>query len=368
MPSPYSLDLFAAMDVDGRIKPRVLYLEMAAPDTYWGRVPLPESAEVLAGGWRNIGGGRVHWNPGAIAAIRHSQPDLVVISGYSSLTSQFVMRWLRWKQIPWVFWGEIPGMRTLGRLGRFVRSFAQRPVFAADAIAAIGSRAVDEYRQLARPGCDVVNIPYHTDLGPFLDLPPHKSAEKVRVLYCGQLIERKGLHVLIDAFLETAEKFPHLELQLVGEGPLRAVLAEHVPARFKNRVLFAGFQPVDQLPAFFGESDVFVLPSLHDGWGVVVNQALAAGLPIICSSSVGAAVDLVAPNQNGYLIPPDDRDALANALRSLASDPSRRTAFGRHSRASALEWLPSRGVERWVELAERVLKRRVSTAAQPLKS
>jgi len=366
MPSPYSLDLFAAMEVDGRIKPRVLYLEMAAPDTYWGQVPLPESAQVLAGGWRNIGGGRVHWNSGAIEAIRRSQPDLVVVSGYSSLTSQIVMRWLRWKNVPWVFWGEVPGMRALGTMGRLIRSFAQRPVFAANAIAAIGSRAVDEYRRLARPDAAVVNIPYHTDLSPFLKLPPHRPAEKVRILYCGQLIERKGLRVLIDAFADLADDFPHLELQFVGEGPLRAALAERVPARCKHRVIFAGFQSVDRLPAFFGEADVFVLPSLHDGWGVVVNQALAAGLPIVCSSSVGAAVDLVVPNQNGDIVPPDDRAALANALRSLVSDPSRRVAFGLHSRTLAFDWLPSRGVDRWVELAERVLNRQIPMASQPL--
>jgi glycosyltransferase involved in cell wall biosynthesis len=366
MPSPYSLDLFAAMEVDGRIKPRVLYLEMAAPDTYWGRVPLPESAEVLAGGWKNFGGGRVHWNPGAIMAVRRSRPDLVVVSGYSSLTSQIVMRWLRWKRIPWVFWGEVPGMRTLGGVGRLARSLAQRPVFAADAIAAIGSRAVDEYRRLARPGLDVVNIPYHTDLTPFLELPTHPRTDTVRILYCGQLIERKGLRVLIDAFSDIADDFPQLELQLVGEGPLRDALAEQVPARFKNRVIFAGFQSVARLPDFFGNADLFVLPSLHDGWGVVVNQALAAGLPIVCSRSVGAAVDLVAPGQNGDLVPPNDRIALATALRSLAGDADRRIAFGRRSRAAALEWTPTRGVDRWVELAEHVLKRRIPAAAQPL--
>src|SRR5271157_1611550 len=94
MPSPYSLDLFAAMEVDGRIMPRVLYMEMAAPDTYWGQVPLPESAEVLPGGWMNIGGGRVQWNSGVIRAIRMSRPDLVVVSGYNSLTCQQAMRWL----------------------------------------------------------------------------------------------------------------------------------------------------------------------------------------------------------------------------------------------------------------------------------
>jgi glycosyltransferase involved in cell wall biosynthesis len=310
----------------------------------------------------------VHWNPGAIAAVLRSRPDLVVISGYSSLTNQVVMRWLRWKNIPWVFWGEIPGMRALGRLGRLVRSLAQRPVLAADAIAAIGSRAVDEYRRLARPGLNVVNIPYHTDLSPFLDLRPREPATFVRILYCGQLIERKGLRVLIDAFAQVADDFPQLDLQLVGEGPLRAALAEQVPARFKDRVIFAGFQPVERLPAFFGDADLFVLPSLHDGWGVVVNQALAAGLPIICSSSVGAAADLVAPDLNGYIIPPDDVSALASAIRSLACDRTRRISFGQHSRTSALEWLPSRGVDRWVELAERVLERRIRTPANQSQS
>ena len=85
MPSPYSVDLFAAIEADGRITPRVLYMEMAAPDTYWGQVRLPESAEVLPGGWRNIGGGRVHWNSDVIRAIRNSRPDLVVVSGKGPL-------------------------------------------------------------------------------------------------------------------------------------------------------------------------------------------------------------------------------------------------------------------------------------------
>jgi glycosyltransferase involved in cell wall biosynthesis len=367
MPSPYSLDLFAAMEVDGRITPHVLYLEMAAPDTYWGQVPLPESAEVLAGGWRNFGGGRVHWNPGAIAAVRRSRPDLVVVSGYSSLTSQVVMRWLRRKKFPWVFWGEIPGMRRLGTLGRRLRALAQAPALRADAIAGIGSKAVDEYRRLAAPACDVVNIPYYTDLTPFIDEPRPERDNIVRMLYCGQLIERKGLRVLIDAFMDVAKEFPDVELVLVGEGPLRSPLIERLPAEVKNRVVFAGFQPVHRLPSYFAQADLFVLPSLHDGWGVVVNQALAAGLPVICSNAVGAAADLVTPGQNGFVVSPGDSAELAAAIRALLSDRDRRIEFGRNSRAAALEWLPPKGVDRWVDLAERVLQRRVPKPAGTVK-
>lgn len=365
MPSPYSLDLFAAMEVDGRIQLRVLYMEMAAPDTYWGHVGLPDSAEVLPGGWMNLGGGRVHYNRGVVRAIRRSQPDLVVVVGYSSLTTQWVMRWLKWKKLPWIFWGEVPGMRKLGGWGNRLRSLARNPAVRwPDAIAGIGSRAVDEYRRLTRSDCEVANIPYHTELKPFLDQPRTSDSKNVRILYCGQLIERKGVGHLLDAFLSVADEFPDSELMFVGEGPLRQSLAQRVPPQFRSRVIFAGFQPPDRLPQDFSTADLFVLPSLHDGWGVVVNQALGAGLPIICSSAVGAA-DLVTAGWNGFIVPPADAPALANAMRDLLSDRDRRRAFGENSRAAALDWLPSRGVDRWVELAERVLTRRSVGTTSP---
>jgi len=360
MPSPYTLDLFTAIAADGRIIPHVLYMEMSAPDTHWGNVPLPEYSELLDGGWRSIAGGRIHWNPGVARAIRRCRPDLVVVAGYSSLTAQVAMRWLRRRRIPWIFWGEVPGMRQRGLTGRLLRTFAQRPAVQwPDAIAAIGTVAATEYRRLARPGCDIANIPYHTDLSPFLEQPRCSSTERTRILYCGQLIERKGVHHLLEAFLSLADKFPELELQLVGEGPLRSSLAERVPERFKKRVEFAGFQKVDDLPGFFAAADIFVLPSRHDGWGVVVNQALAAGLPIVCSSAVGAAADLVAPGSNGFIVPPGDATALSQSIRDLAADRERRISFGEKSRTWAHDWTPVRGVDRWVELAERVLERRL---------
>jgi glycosyltransferase involved in cell wall biosynthesis len=344
------------MEADGRIQSHVIYMEMAAPDTYWGQSSLPESAQVLGGGWWNIGGGRVHWNPGVLGAVKRSRPELVVIVGYSSLTSQLAMASLRWNRTPWVFWGEIPGMRDLRGWGKRLRKLAQYPALNWPcAIAAIGTRAVDEYRRLAHRGCEVVNIPYHTDLKPFLDTARTGSGEAVRILYCGQLIERKGIATLIDAFVTFADDFPELELLLVGEGPQRQSLAARVPTRLQSRVVFAGFQGVERLPHLFSTADLFVLPSLHDGWGVVVNQALGAGLPIICSSSVGAAADLVSPGWNGLIVPPADVSALAVAIRSLVSNRQMRLLWGEHSRSAAYDWVPSRGVDRWVDLAERVL-------------
>ncbi len=233
MPSPYSVDLFAAIEADGRITPRVLYMEMAAPDTYWGQVHLPESAEVLPGGWRNIGGGRVHWNSGVIRAIRQSRPELVVVSGYNSLTCQRAMRWLHRRRMPWVFWGEIPGMRSLGRLRGALRTVAQRPALRwPDAIAAIGIKAVEEYRRLAGPRMEIVNIPYHTDLKPFLDAPRKNSSDSVRVLYCGQLIARKGLRTLVRCVSKSGRRISTIRIDAGRRRSVTGLVGRSGPATF----------------------------------------------------------------------------------------------------------------------------------------
>ena len=127
MPTPYSQDLFQTMQQDGRISPQVYYLEMAAPDTYWGRVPLPDFATVLPGAWLPFLGGRLHVNRGAIRAISAAKPDIVVVAGYAGLTNQAVMWWLQGRRIPWVFWGEVPGMSAHRGIGAALRWLAHAP-------------------------------------------------------------------------------------------------------------------------------------------------------------------------------------------------------------------------------------------------
>ena len=228
----------------------------------------------------------MHVNRGLIRALTAAVPDLVVVAGYAGLTNQVAMRWLHWRRIPWVFWGEVPGMKPRGGLGAVLRWLAQRPAARwSDGFAAIGSRAVEAYRRMSRGRCPVANIPYGCDTAPFLAIrrDAHHCKDRLRFLYCGQLIRRKGVDLLLAAFCKAAAVFPKIELVLVGEGPIGTELQSQIPPPIRPRVRFAGFQPVAELPRFFAAADVFVLPSRHDGWGVVVNQAVAAGLPLICS-------------------------------------------------------------------------------------
>jgi glycosyltransferase involved in cell wall biosynthesis len=347
MPSPYVQDLFAAMSADARIDLTVWYLEQVAPDTYWGEQAMPDYARVLPGRWYGFSGARVHWNPGISKLIENGNADLFVIVGYIGLTNQVAMRTLNRLGRKWVFWGEVPGLHQRGWLGSQIRRLLQKPLLKAAGIAAVGSRAVAAYQDLIQAGnprCVFRNIPYHCRLDEFeaqaVERARRGEGEKGRMaegalqfLYCGQLIERKGVDLLCRAFCRLVASGAHATLTLAGEGPLKAQLEQSLTDECRNRVVFMGFQLVDSLPTIFGQANCFVLPSRHDGWGVVINQAIAAGLPVIATRAVGAAIDLVEHQINGCVIEPDSEQAIFEAMmwmverRSLVPEMGRRSSL-----------------------------------------
>jgi glycosyltransferase involved in cell wall biosynthesis len=363
MPSPYMQDLFEAFNSDPRFRLSVKYLErdaIAAPGTYWQERPLPNYATVLPGCWYRFWGARVHVNSGVVQSLRVDRPDLVVVAGYNALSSQIAMWWLRLARVPWIFWGEIPGLEKRGRLARTLRWLAQRPaVSLSSAVAGIGARAARVYRKMVAPSRPVWNIPYCCDLDPF-NFNRAKVSDDTgpRFLYCGQLVPRKGVDLLVRSFVRVADSHRDATLTLVGAGPMKPELTSMVPVGIRSRVNFAGFHEVDKLPQFFAGADVFVLPSRHDGWGLVVNQALGAGLPIIASSAVGAAEDLVCEGENGTIFPSGDEGALTKAMESFAESPELICKLGKRSLLQAELVNPKRMVDRWYDLCHSLVKRR----------
>ena len=334
VPSPYQRDLFRALAERPELDLHVFYLEAASPDSPWPEAPLAPYESVLPGFWFPLGHARCHWN--------WHLPDwrrfdlLVCNTLLTSLTGQWLMR-RAWRSRPWIFWGERPGRSSL------LHDRISAPLHRARAIAAIGSVAAREYH--ARfPEPAIANIPYHCDLSPYLALPRAPITSEPVFLFCGQMIARKGIDLLLEAFAQ----LPRGRLLLVGRKADLPQLLAPLPAHIRERIEYAGFQSPEELPRFFARADVFVLPSRHDGWGVVVNQALGAGLPILCSDRVGAGLDLVAPEVNGLRFAAGDAGALAAALRRCLDEPHRLTAWGQASRERAGEWTPRAGAAKWI--------------------
>ena len=159
-------------------------------------------------------------------------------------------------------------------------------------------------------------------------------------LFCGQMIERKGVDLLLLAFDRLVMHGIDARLLLVGREASLPKFLTTINPETRSRVCYEGFQPPDRLAEYFGKSDVFVLPSRHDGWGVVINQALAAGLPIIASSAVGAALDFVENGVNGMLVAPNDVNSLYHAMETIASKPEIAREWGQRSRERARDLSP----------------------------
>jgi glycosyltransferase involved in cell wall biosynthesis len=126
-----------------------------------------------------------------------------------------------------------------------------------------------------------------------------------------------------------------------GTGPEAALLGG------QPGITDAGFMQPAELPQAFRDHGVFVLPSRYEPWGVVIAEAAAAGLPIICSDACGAADDLVQPGKNGIVMPAGDADALANAMQWMHDHESGLPALGGHGRGLAAAYSAQSWAERW---------------------
>ncbi|MCI5140149.1 MAG: glycosyltransferase family 1 protein, partial [Candidatus Electrothrix sp. ATG1] len=149
--------------------------------------------------------------------------------------------------------------------------------------------------------------------------PPQRDDEPVRFVYVGELTPRKGVDLLIRAFARLLESVPDAQLTLIGKGvDLEALKALVKELGCEHAVFFPGSVPYDSVPAEMVRHDVFVLPTRLDVFGLVVAEAVACGLPVICSCYAGAANDMV--KENGFIVDPEKTDELAAAMKKMVDD------------------------------------------------
>jgi glycosyltransferase involved in cell wall biosynthesis len=163
------------------------------------------------------------------------------------------------------------------------------------------------------------------------------GGDALRLLYVGQLVPRKGIVEFVQRLTTAAASLSRpISLTIAGRGPQEdALRAIRRPAHFTLH--FAGSVPYAELPALYGNADAFVMPSLADEWGLVVNEAMASGLPVLGSTGVQAVQEMVAPEISGWSYDPEKPEEFDRSLRALlTADPSRLAAMGRAARQSAL--------------------------------
>ena len=160
------------------------------------------------------------------------------------------------------------------------------------------------------------------------------------ILYVGQFIERKGVNYLLSAFKNLQKEVFDVSLVLVGYGPQKDFLLERIKKEKIEDVFFHDFVEVSELPRMYALADVFVLPSFEEAWGLVINEAMAAGLPVITTSKVGASIDLVFNGQNGFVVPARNSQALKQALNKVLRSDALARKMGRKSMQIIKDFTP----------------------------
>jgi glycosyltransferase involved in cell wall biosynthesis len=180
------------------------------------------------------------------------------------------------------------------------------------------------------------------------------SAEERIVIYVGRLEAYKGVNVLLSAFARAIQGENDLRLAIVGDGSLRPRV-EALAARPDKRIIYLGRLCGNDVLRAYVAADVLVLPSLSESWGLVINEAMACGLPVVVSDRVGCIEDLVRPGETGLVVGADGESELSAAIMWLLRDSCARSRMGRAAEMLISNWTLAREaqnvVSAWNEIA-----------------
>jgi len=343
--SPYIIPLFSRFAAVPEVDLQVYLMALSEKNREWvTRLGADYKYKVLPGFSINFFKKNLfafHINPSIVQELINSNPDLVFSSGYASLTNQLAFLYAKIYKKPFIVWSEStvnePSyFRTVSLpLVKFI-------VRHSDALVACGTRSREYLLSLgARP--ERIFTAYCTvDTDSFKQQSAELKGQKENlkkeigirnkqvIVYVGQLIERKGLKYLIKAYSQLKPEFD-VALLIVGGGIQKDELAELCRKDNIEEVFFCGYIQLDTLATYYVASDIFVLPSYEETWGRVLNEAMACGLPVISTTRVGAAADLIIDGVNGFVVEDKNTEQLCQALRKILSDSELKQSMGSKS-------------------------------------
>jgi len=279
-------------------------------------------------------------------------PDAMAIPGWSDLPALVALQWCRQTGTPAILMSDSTAHDEPRRWWR--EAVKGRVVQMASAALVGGAPHLDYITRLGMPaervylGYDVVDNVHFSAGAEAARL--QAASERARLglpatffLASNRFIEKKNLPALLDAYDRYRRRAgpDAWHLVLLGDGPLRAKVEGIIQARgLGGWVLLPGFQQYRELPAYYGLAGAFVHASTSEQWGLVVNEAMAAGLPVLVSNRCGCAPDLVSDGENGYTFAPTDVAGLSDLMLAVASDACDRLTMGRRSREIITNWSP----------------------------
>jgi glycosyltransferase involved in cell wall biosynthesis len=249
------------------------------------------------------------------------------------------------------------GDAHLGVPSRSARAGLRRPLMGTlyglcNGLLAVGSANAAYYRAMGVPIEKIFLVPYTVDNDRFIQATAITEDERRRirlryqipldrpaVLYAAKFTRRKRAGDVLEAAKRlSSDKSAPFCVIMAGSGELEQELRAFCSQHDLTNVVFTGFINQSELPGLYGASDVFVLPSQDEPWGLAVNEAMCAGLPVVVSREVGCVPDLVQNGVNGFTPEAGDVEGLAGALGRLIADKDFRRRQGEASLLRIRQW------------------------------
>jgi glycosyltransferase involved in cell wall biosynthesis len=351
--SPYRIPVFNALAQLPEIDLHVIFLAETDTSMRQWRVYTDEirfSYQVLPSWRQRLGKHNLLVNKNVSVALGRACPDVILCGGYNYLASWQSLRWAKRNRVPLLLWCESTSSDQRN-LYRPVEVLKQRFLIECAGFVVPGKSAFAYVRQLTQSQ-HIFIAPNTVDIELFSSRAEQARLQRSRLcgevglperyfLYVGRLVQAKGVRDLLEAYagLDSLLR-EQVGLVLVGDGPMRAELEAVSRSIFPGIVHFPGFCQREELPAYYALAECLVLPTYSDTWGLVINEALACGLPIICSRVAGCAADLV--TSNGRLITPGNVLELMAAMAEVAADPLLRNEMCSESRKLIQNYTPAR--------------------------
>lgn len=283
---------------------------------------------------------------GILSCLRRDKFDAIWVHGYHTVNALHVMLAAKVLGIPVLLRAE----STLDDRPRGLGKLATKQVFFSllrrfvDAVFAIGIRNTGYWNAYLGNSIPIFPMPYAVDNDFFRTLAAQAAPgrEELRrelklepripiFLFASKLQRRKRCIDLVEAFLGLAPapgKEPSAYLLIVGDGEERAAIEQRIAAAGSRNIRMLGFRNQSELPPLFDLCDVFILPSIHEPWGLIVNEVMNASRAIVLSDQVGCAPDLLRDGVNGFVFPAQNVEALTGVLRRFLDDPALARAMG----------------------------------------
>lgn len=327
IPAPYRIPLFN--ELSERVDLRVLFLRERNPARPFDlhRNELHFDWDVLPGFDVTVGGRWVVINSSLSRRLRGAQA--VLLGGWNQPAFLEAMAWSRVHGIPTLFWVE---STTRDARGARLEATKRLLLRAADGFVVPGS-AAREYLEWLNISPERITVaPNAVDPQIFGRARRTRTDGRCRVLTVARLSPEKGIDVLLRATADLP-----VDVVIAGSGPEEARLRELAGPN----VAFLGNVERDALPELYGDADIAVVPSRSEPWGMALNEAALAGLPLVSSTVAGGSYDLIEEGVNGFRVPPDDPALLRDAIRRLLDDEDGRRAAGARSRQIAAQFTPA---------------------------